>query len=205
MKCRSYEKWMSDFIDQRLSQSREARLKIHLEECPSCRSYLRRIKTLQEEIGRIERTEVKSEHLHYQAESLRFRLQTFQAGMHARQGMRSWQERKPDWRWGLAGSTVIAVLFLFFLILPQHSGLNGDTILFLSPENVVNELLEDMGDDPQLQHAFNLMVLASIDISLEEVMPGRDFPLVENPLLLDDLSQEELEYLESEIKKLMKS
>lgn len=196
---------MSDHIDGRLSKSREARLNDHLEVCPSCRSYLRRIRTLHEEVGRLERPEVKLEHLRELSGHLRAQLQTLLTEPRMGQRVRPWQNWKPDWRWGLAGSAVVAVFVLFFLIIPRNPSSSGEGILFLSQENIVRVLLADLGDDPQLHSAFNMIVLASIDNTVREVMLGRDFPLTENPLLRDDLSQEELEYLESEIKKLMKS
>jgi hypothetical protein len=193
---------MSDHIDGRLSKSHEARLNIHLEACPSCRSYLRWIQTLHEEVGRLDRPEVKLEHLRELSGHLRAQLQTLLTEPRMGQrGVQPWKNWKPDWRWGLAGSAVVAVLVLFFLLMPHSPSSNGEGILFLSQENIVRVLLADLGDDPQLRSAFSTIVLASIDNTLRELMPGHDFPLTENPLLRDDLSQEELEYLEAEIKK----
>lgn len=94
---------------------------------------------------------------------------------------------------------------IFILIISRRPSSNGESILFLSQENIVRVLRADLGNDPQLCSAFNMIVLASIDNTVREGMRGHDFPLTENPHLRDDLSQEELEYLESEINKLMKS
>ena len=70
-----------------------------------------------------------------------------------------------------------------------------------SLENSLASIYMEIGDDSELEELFNSILVESIDEYLEdsEWMERPDY--LENLLLWEDFTEEEIEFLESEIKK----
>ena len=63
----------------------------------------------------------------------------------------------------------------------------------------------EMGSDPELEAAFNSLLQTAIVGEYENIDLGNEAVYWENPLESEDLSEEELLFLEAEIKKEIKS
>jgi hypothetical protein len=104
----------------------------------------------------------------------------------------------------LAGGLVAALVF-FFVIMPKPQHTLVEESLVLSLEDTLTCLHPVFRNDPELESQFNALLLATIREELaDDELLILSLP-VENPLFWEDLTEEELLYLELEIKKDIKS
>ncbi|UCE22325.1 MAG: zf-HC2 domain-containing protein [Candidatus Aminicenantes bacterium] len=193
MRCQKIEKWLSDRIDGELSKEKERLLEDHLERCASCRSYAASIAKLQDEAMSIKDAEISPVFWEEFASKLKANLESFQ------------QERKErkffalGWSWVWSGAALLAVvvgLYLLFFQSPQPQ-----EMYVFSLENSLARIYQEIGDDSELEELFNSVIVAAIGESLEDSEWRESPDFLENLLLWEDLSEEEIKFLESEIKK----
>lgn len=194
MRCRTIEKWLSDRIDGELSEKKIKALEVHLERCSSCRSYAAALEIIQDEARRVQKPVVDP----FYWEKFTSRLKADLSSQ--KQGKRLEQPFAKRWRWAGAGAalTLLIVLGLYFL---RFSEKPAPKVYVFSYEESLNQIYQEIGRDPELENMFNLVVLASIGESLEEPEWRDSTGFQDNPLLWENLSEEELKLIESEIKK----
>jgi hypothetical protein len=198
MRCKKIEKWLSDRIDGELSKRKEELLEDHLERCVSCRSYAASIEKLQDEAGSLEKPEVSPAFWEGFASRLKANLTSFKQGE---------KEKRPlalRWNWVWSGAALLAVVVVGLYLLFFQSQPPQEMYVF-SLENSLSRIYQEIGDDPELEKLFNSVIMASIGESLED-SEWREHPdFLENLLLWEDLTEEEMKFLESEIKKDVKT
>jgi hypothetical protein len=194
MRCKTIEKWLSDRIDGELSERKIKALQAHLERCHSCRSYAAALEKIQDEARSIERPEVSP---------------SFWIGFTSRlkADLNSKRQEKilepplvKRWRWAGASAalTLLIVAGLYFFLFFEKP---VPEMYVFSYEESITQIYQEIGGDFELEEMFNLVVLASIG----EILEGsgwQDSPgFQENSLLWENLSDEEMMLIESEIKK----
>ena len=104
------------------------------------------------------------------------------------------------WKWAWAGlASVFIIGVMIFLYLSQDRV--PQEVYIFSFENSLAQIYKEIGSDAELEDLFNSVILASIDESLED-LEGAILPeFYENPLLWDNPTEEEMKFLESELKK----
>lgn len=194
MRCRTIEKWLSDRIDGELSESRIKALESHLERCSSCRSYAAALEIIQDEARSVQKPEVAP-----------FYWEKFTSRLKADLGSKKQGERleRPSvkrWIWAGASAalTLLIVVGLYFILFFEKP---MPEMYVFSYEDSLAQIYQEIGRDPELENMFNLVVLASIGESLDESEWQDSAGFQESPLLWENLSEEELKLIESEIKK----
>lgn len=194
MRCQKIERWLSDRIDGELSKEKERLLDDHLEKCDSCRSYAASIAKLQDEAVSIKDAEISPAFWEGFTSKLKADLKSVQQEK---------KERRPlalGWNWVWSGATLLAVVVIGVYLLFFQSPQPQEMYVF-SLENSLARIYQEIGDDSELEELFNSVIMASIGESLED-SEWRERPdFKENILLWEDLTEEEMKFLESEIKK----
>ncbi len=194
MRCKKIEKWLSDRIDGELSKEKEELLDDHLERCASCRSYAESIEKLQEEAVSIKNADISPAFWEGFASELKGNLKSLQQER---------KEKRPlvlSWKWVWSGAALLLVVVIGLYVLFFQSRPPQEMYVF-SLENSLSRIYQEIGDDSELEELFNSVIVASIGDSLED-SEWRERPdFLENLLRWEDLSEEEMKFLESEIKK----
>lgn len=192
MGCKKFEKWLSDRIDEELSKQKVELLRAHLEKCASCQSYAKDLAAIQKESENILLPERSSSYWEEFTSRLKENISSLKT---ERKGMLIGQRWKLAW----AGAVIIlAVAVGLVLILSRHPGPQEEH--FFSLENSLVRIYQEIGSDSELEEIFNSVILSSIGEALEESGLGTRPDFYMNPLFWEDLSEEELNYLESAIK-----
>lgn len=193
MKCEHIEKWLSDRLDGKLSEERTKALDAHLAKCASCRAYAKSIEKIHKEAERLAKPDVSPVFWERFAARLKDNLESIQQK----------KERKPralKWSWAWSGAALLVVvavsLTLFFSLKkpPQE-------IYVFSLENSLARIYQELGEDSELEEMFNSILVESIDESLED-SGWREHPdFLENFLIWENLTEEEMKFIESEVRK----
>ncbi len=199
MRCKTVEKWLSDDLDGKLSGKKILRLSRHLEECVSCREYRQDLLRLRKETERL------SEPL---------RTPAYWEGFNRRLDGRllalspSSDRRK---RRLLLGKEILAVagiallagfgLYVFFM----GNGGNFEESYAVTMEESLSRIFMEIGPEEALVESFNKEVVASIEETLSPLREEWDVQFGDNPLFWESLSDEELAYIESELRKEIQS
>lgn len=194
MRCKKFEKWLSDRIDGELSKEKETLLKDHLERCASCRSYAESLEKLHEEAVNIKDAEISPAFWEGFASKLVANLKSFRQER---------KERRPlvlGWKWVLSGAALLAAVVIGGYLLFFQSQPPQEMYVF-SFENSLARIYQEIGDDAKLEELFNSVIMESIGESLEDSGWREHTDFSKNFLLWEDLSEEEMKLLESEIKK----
>lgn len=198
MKCKKIEKWLSDRIDGELSKEKEKVLEDHLERCASCRSYAASIAKIQDKALSIKDSETSAAFWEGFTSKLKANLKSLQ------------QERKErrllglGWNWVWSGAALLAMVVVGVYLLFFQSPQPQEMYVF-SLENSLARIYQEIGDDDELEKLFNSVIMESIGEYLED-SEWRERPdFLENLLLWEDLTEEEMKFLESEIKKNVKT
>lgn len=203
--CRTWKKRISDDLDGALSSPTKKRLQKHLADCEACRAYAARLERLHQCAKDIAAAEPAGpSHLQELRESLKPRLA--EAARELREGGASRKSgvRRKRWPWWAVG-TLAAASLLFVLVVPQGDRQGPTEVYAFSLEDALASLSAELGNDLRLEVSFNELLAATIPDAAEASdteFLGNPF---ENPLFWEDLSEEELRYIESEMKKEIKS
>jgi len=197
MKCRKYEKWISDALDRALSERKTKILEDHLAGCPNCRVYKERLSMIQHEALRLEVTEVPPSYWQEFSQSLGKKLRALEPRKEAPNQFRL------SWKWAWLGAPVLLIWVLSFIFLRDRVQPLEDNIF--SYEACLDRLYQAIGDDLGLEENFNRVILGSLSEGLDFATIEESPVLSDEALFWEDVSDEELEFIEQEIKKETKS
>ncbi|MCK4337725.1 MAG: zf-HC2 domain-containing protein [Candidatus Aminicenantes bacterium] len=198
MKHSTYEKWISDLIDNALSDRKKFRLKKHLDQCPVCRAYQGRLETLSKKITEMKKAEEVPAYL----KNFSSRLHNSLLSLDREKAAGAVGVRKLKWAYALV-PVVIAVLVIGYLALSNRlSPVQQERFVF-SFEETMQQINYEIGEDKELKVIFNRMILTFIHSSLEDFQ-GEESSWFESPFV-DGVTGEEFKYLSDEIKKMEKS
>ena len=202
MKCEKIEKWISDHMDGRLREEKEKSLERHLKKCPSCKAYARNLERIQEEAKILASQEVSSSYKQEFTSRLKAKISALPPEL------RKAAPLARRWKWAWAGVSFILVIavgiFLYFNFAQIKSP--QETYVF-SFEDFLSEIYQEISDNSELEDLFNSIILISINELLEDSGwdPGLYYPEdSEKFLLLEDITEGEMEFLKTEIKKEIK-
>lgn len=193
MRCESARRSISDRLDGIPAAGRKARLERHLEGCPSCRAYLRDLETL---AGGIRARPSDDPPPEFWTDFER-RLAERMASLQMPSGERAvTPPRLRKWAWAGAASLVVAAALIYIAFL--RTGGAPETPWLLNGSSLAWILME-ADDDPALSIVLDREVRASIDELTGG--PGEDFgvPFAADPLFWEGLSEEELQFIASEM------
>ena len=205
MRCRKYEKWISDGIDGNLDVRKRWKLDTHVEACGSCRAYRLHLEKIQGEAKSLSGHAPSPEY--WQDSITRLQANLAKAGP-AEQNEFKLRPRQapaffPGLRWAWAGAaSVLAVGLGLYLTLFQDRRVL-EMYPFAFPDQV-NSLYEKIGDNTDLEAEFNSLIHASILEEAGEAGAEVKHLLYGNSLFLDSLSDEEVQILDAEISKVLK-
>lgn len=201
MNCAKAEKWISDWVDRALPPGKEKMLLAHLSVCSACRLYSEQASFLSREAQNLYADAVPSGIEDVLAAKLKDSLigksAEEQAGQKA--GLQS------AWRWAAALSALVLILGLHGLLEPERALILGPDFYNSSYESVLFEITWEIEEDARLAEIFNAMILNSIEDELGGGVLNDMGGYRENPLFLNDFTEEELKLLEDELKKDIKS
>jgi hypothetical protein len=193
MNCTKVEKWLSDRIDGALSERKTRAIEAHLEKCAACRSYAASLEKIHEEILHLEREEASPAFWEGFAQRLKANLGSAREMKNRRPFVRGW-----NWVW--SGAALLAVVLVGLYLLLFQNPQPQEMVVF-SLENSLTRIYQEIGDDSELEELFNSILVESINEYLED-SEWRERPeFLNNLLFWENLTEEELKFLESEIKK----
>lgn len=194
MRHRKIEKLISDNIDEELPEKKRKILETHLRKCSSCSSYAENIQRIHKEAKSIEKMEISPFNGEEFISLIKTELSSAQL------------EKMRDtllflrWKWALAGAVMLfAIVVGLFLYLTRSK--TPQEVYVFSFENSMAKIYQEIGSDQKLEELFNSAISASIGESLEDSGWGERPDFYENLILWENLTEEEMRFLESEIKK----
>jgi hypothetical protein len=194
MRHNKIEKMLSNNIDGELPEKEKKILESHLRKCPSCSSFAENIKRIHEEAKSLERPEASP--VNWAEFTSRVKTKISSAPKEEMQGVPLFSK----WKWAWAGASLLLVIVAaLFLYLTQYKAPQEEYVF--SFENSVTKIYEEIGSDPELEDLFNSVILASIGETLEDSGWDERPDFYENLIFWENLTEEEMKFLESEIKK----
>jgi len=194
MRHKKIELWLSNGIDGELSERKKKFLESHIRKCSSCRSYAENIQRIHEEAKRLESPEVSP--VYWEEFTSRIRKEIYSVKKEKPQG----KALLLRWKWAWAGAALLFVIVTgLFLYLTQNK--TPQELYVFSFESSLARIYQAIGSDQELEELFNSVISASIGENLEDSGWGERPDFYENLILWEDLTEEEMRFLESEIKK----
>jgi hypothetical protein len=194
MKHKKIERLLSNNIDEELPEKKKRILEAHLRKCSSCSSYAENIQRIHKEAKSLEKLEVSP--VHWEEFTSRIITEISSAQQEKTRGAPPFLR----WKWAWAGAAMLIVIVVgLFLYLIQNK--TTQEAYIFSFENSLAKIYQQIGSDPELEELFNSVISASIGETLEDWGWGERPDLYENLILWENLTEEEMRFLESEIKK----
>jgi len=198
MKCKKIEKWISDNIDGELSERNKNKVEEHLQKCSLCRSYRVGLEKIHRTAKNLDSEKVSPDY-----------WKDFPLKIKARLSSLTPEKRKPGpfapwWKWAWIGAGLILVVFIGLFLFYFKAKPEQEVYVF-SYEDSLQRISQEIGSNSELEDIFNLVILASIGESLEESRREIVPDFFDLSSFLEDLTEEELIFLGSEIKKGVKS
>lgn len=183
-------------MDKDLSERKKILIGKHVKHCPRCRAFRDNILLLEEEAKNIEIAEVSQIYQQQFASRLKSKIMSLE-DKEKKEALSFFKQK-----WVLASSAFIMVAILGAVILLFLARHEQEVEFFaFSFSDAIEEVYWEIGDDIELERAFNSQILTSIN-DLLSPSAWTEIQRVEDDLFLwDDLTDEELQFLESEIKK----
>jgi hypothetical protein len=197
MKCQQIEQWLSDSVDGAISEKEKAIIEAHLATCSACRTFRNQIEQIDEEARKMDAPEVSPEQSREFSSRLRSALVEIEEGKN-RGVLHAFRNK-----WVFVPASVIMVsLFVLIFVFYDNRDFQEEEFFVFSFGNIMEEIYRDMGNDPALQEAFHSIVSALLNEMLtppdwEEMLRWED-----DLLVWEELSEEELRNLMTEIKKI---
>lgn len=196
MKCAKIEKWISDDLDGALAPRKKPALDRHVASCPACRAYRLNLEKLQAGALGLDRAAERPE-AYWRDFGARLA-----AGLRNDPAPRPAPSRAPlalrrPWAWGGAGLAAAAAVAAYFVFL-QPKALPGPFVF--SFEDTVASIMEEIGDNSELESSFNLALQASIEEAIREDGESALRQLTDDPLVWEGLTEDEMALLESKIR-----
>jgi len=196
MRCETWKKWVSDALDGELAGERTVRLDRHLKDCAGCRAYRESLTRLQADAEGLADPGLAPGDWADFSRRLESRLGGSVPSREVPQRAPFFFRRK--WVWAGASFLVLAFIGTYFAVL-RPRGVREP--MFVSIEDSVARVFGEIGSNSELENAFNQEIMASI---AEAVRPPEDEAPVafdDNPLFWEGLSDRELAYIESALRK----
>lgn len=200
MRCEKYRKFISDELDGKLDSKKTVRLAAHLQKCSSCRMYKAKLIDLEQKAGQLESPSFSEDY-----------WEDFSARLSAKLRLEAEDKRREvparqRWRYAWAGGAALVIVglgFAAFLIFRPERG--AREINLLTFERFLDRVYQEIGTDERLADFFNLAVMDFIaeEIDTGEPMVRLYFP--EDPLFVEGLGEEDVEFVGREIEKETKS
>jgi hypothetical protein len=205
MKCQEIERWLSDSLDGDVSDKKRHLIQEHLKSCSRCQAFRDFIWKMNGIMRGYDTPEVSLTRMEEFSQRLRSRL-NFSANKNKKR-----EKVLPVWRWKwiLATSFILVVLAAaLFVFMFQPQRLQDEEPYVLSYEKAIQRIDLEIGNNVELEQAFNTLIL----VSIEEMLESSEWESLsslttfdEELFFWDDLSEEERKVIEYEIKKEMKS
>jgi len=194
MKCKKIEKWISDSIDGVLPAKKKEKIEDHLKECSRCRSYREYLEKIQSTTERLEYRKVHPGYWEELPQIVKERITSPEA-----------KERKfvpfaVRWRWAAVGTVLLISVVIGLSIFYPRVTKDQEAYVF-SFEDSIEHIFQEISDNEELEEIFNLVIVASIGEFLDEQEWEEDSFSYDVSSYLENLSEEELSLLNSEIKK----
>jgi len=188
------EKLLSNNIDGELPEKKKKILETHLRKCSSCSSYAENVERIHKEAKNLEKLEVPP--AYWEEFTSRIKTEISSTQQEKLRGAPLFLRWK--WAWAGAASLFVIVVGLFLYIIQNKT---PQEVYVFSFERSLAKIYQEIGSDQELEQLFNSVILASIGETLEDSGWGERPDFYENLILWENLTEEEMRYLESEIKK----
>lgn len=178
-------------LDREFSEKRQQLLKKHLEECAACRAYKESIEKIHVESKSLEKPNLSPEYWQMFNSKLRTKLLSIEPEEYkSKPFLLRWK-----WAWAAASSILIAAIGLYFLFFQPNA--TPETYAY-SYEDALSQIYQEIGNNSELENSFNQLILVSIQETIQGNLPQN---FSDDPYLWESLTEEDLVFLESEIKK----
>jgi len=186
MRCATARKRISDAHDGRLAAGRKARLDVHLESCPACRSYRSDLELI---LGASAPPPQPADGFWAAFERrLEARLDAA-SPVPARAGVPFAPRRR--WAWAAAAVVVLAGVALW-LSLPRR-GQQAPAEAWLAADDILEPLVQAAETDAELAGRIESEILASIEEASPALEAGEEtLPPANDPLYWESLTEDEL-------------
>ncbi len=194
MRHKKIEKLLSDNIDHELPEKKKKIIKTHLRKCSSCSSYAKNLQRIHEEAKSLEKLEASP----VCWEEFTSRIKTEITSVQQKKLKRASLFLR--WKWAWAGAALLLVIAagLFFYIIQKKE---TQEVYVFSFEGSLAKIYQEIGSDQELEELFNSVVSASIGETLDLSGCGERPDFYENLILWENLTEEEMRFLELEMKK----
>ena len=194
MRCKKIERWIPDSIDGEASAEKKEKIQEHIQKCSLCRAYRDSAEKIQKVAKDFQHLELPREY--WKELPAKMKEEVSSVGREKKR----WNIFTPSWKWAWMGAGLVLVVFLALYLVYFKTAPVQEYYVF-SFEDSINMIYEQIGDDPELEDIFNTLILASITDSLEST----DYESIpdyydELTTYLGEYSEEELNFLETEIK-----
>ncbi|MBN2199655.1 MAG: zf-HC2 domain-containing protein [Candidatus Aminicenantes bacterium] len=197
MRCSEFQRWISDGLAGALPEEKRKRLDEHLRRCPSCRSFERAARLIQEEAPRLAEDAAPEESWAAGLDRLKRRLsaEAVRSGRESRRG--------PLWKWAFAAAPLVlaAAAGLFLLFRPAGQ---MEALLPIAADERLGDLSFEIADNPELMNAFNQVLESTLGEELGVDASARSGGF-DNPILYQEVTDEELAFVLEELKKELRS
>ena len=196
MKCQQIEQWLSDSVDGAISEKEKAVIEAHIATCPACRTFRNQIEQINEEARNLEAPDVSPE----QSREFSSRLRSALAEIEEEKSKGVLHAFRNKWVF-VPASVIMISLFILIFVFYEKGDFQDDEFYVFSFGDAVEEIYLEIGDNAALLEKFNHLISASINEML--LTPDWDETLgwEDDLFFWEELSEEELGNLESEIKK----
>lgn len=196
MRCKTVEKWISDSLDKNVSERKTLQIEKHVKDCPGCRAFHDNILQIESETKNLETTEVSPAYKQEFANRLKSKI----LSLERKEKKEELPFFKQKWIFAASAFLMVTVLgFVFFLSMPEK--IQEKEFYVFSFDEAVEEVYREIGDDIDLERAFNSQILASINNLLSPSAWAEEQRTEDDLFLWEGLTDEELKFLESAIKK----
>jgi hypothetical protein len=183
-------------MDGVISKRREAMINTHIQTCASCRAFRDQIEKINAEAKNLDVQDVSPAHT--QAFSSRLRSALIEMEEEKSAGFMHAFRNK----WVFVPASVVMIsLFVLIFVFYEKGDFQDEESLVFSFGNAVEDIYQDMGSDLVLRQTFHSLISASINEMLITADWDEVFSWEEGLLLWEEISTEELEDQETEIKK----
>jgi hypothetical protein len=193
MRCEKVKKWISDKLDGELSEERKKLLEAHFHRCEGCRLYAENLEKIHKNARSLEVPNIFPDYW----KDFDFRLKIKISSCEQDES-----RRVPfflGWKWILASAALIFVFFLSFFYLARIK--TPQEVYILSFEDTFEQIYNEISSDPELEELFNSVILASLGENVDDFSRIIRSEFYETSLFWEGVTEEEMDFLEIEIKK----
>jgi len=201
MKCKKFEKWISDELDGKLSLKKKAKLGTHVADCGACRMYKERLRRIEAGAKCLAVPQPGREYWESSIERLRASLTAEKDSSPAprKQSPAFFPISRLAWA-GAASVLAVAIGIYLLLFLPSAKSL--PEYLPLSSEDALSRLYENIGNNADLEADFETTIQTSVNEHAGERPAEVKHLLTAYSDFVDSLSDEEIRLLEAELGRL---